>query len=95
MSSPDPHLLKITNGSKDQDPQTVLGLVYRLTGDPPRVLVLIGSLAALAGVLVLTLSAITSLSVSTPIAGVANGGGGVMLIGFMLRQVIRFRRRSR
>ena len=85
---------KITNDG-DQDPRTVTGLVYRLTGDPLRVLVLIGLLAALAGILVLALSVIISLSVPTPIIGAASvaSGIGVMLIGFILRRVVRSWRR--
>jgi hypothetical protein len=46
VSSPSRNSPKITN-SGDQDPQTVVGLIYRLTGDPVRVLVLIGLSAAL------------------------------------------------
>lgn len=84
------NLPKITNGG-DQDPRTVVGLVYRLTGDPLRVLVLVGLLAALAGILVLLLTVITSPSMPTLIAGVTSGG--VMLIGLILRRVISSRRR--
>lgn len=85
------NLPKITNGG-DQDPRTVVGLVYRLTGDPLRVLVLVGLLAALAGILVL-LTVITSPSMPTPIADVTSGG--VTLIGLILRRVISSRRRER
>jgi hypothetical protein len=74
----------------NHDPKTVVGLIYRLTGDPRRVVVLICLLAALATILVLLLSVIAPPSVTASMAGGVSGG--VILIG-LIRQALRLRRR--
>jgi hypothetical protein len=69
------------------DPQTLVGLIWRVIGDPARVVMLIVLLAALAGALSLLLTVIAPVWVHVSVAGGA--GFGVLLVSILLRRVRR------
>jgi hypothetical protein len=71
------------------DPQTLVGLIWRVIGDPARVVMLIVLLAALAGALSLLLTVIAPVWVHVSVAGGASFG--VLLVSFLLRSVRRGR----
>ena len=71
------------------DPQTLVGLIWRVIGDPARVVMLIVLLAALAGALSLLLTVIAPVWVHVSVAGGASFG--VLLVSFLLRRVRRGR----
>lgn len=70
------------------DPQTLVGLIWRVIGDPARVVMLIVLLAALAGALSLLLTVIAPVWVHVSVLGASFG---VPLVSFLLRRVRRGR----
>jgi hypothetical protein len=88
VSSPNGRIrLPIRDGD---DPQTLVGLIYRLTGDPVRALILIGLLMAVVGLwILLSLTGPTAVLVSV----VGSVSVALLVIRFAVRRISREQRK--
>jgi len=80
----------LQTGNASDDPGTLIALIYRLTGDPIRALILTGLLTVVAGILILLVTATASVGLFSAVMGGVSGGA--VLVGLTLRQVFRARR---